>query len=130
MSEGPVVLIVDDERQIRRLLRYNLEGDGYRVYESASGREGLERAAALRPDLIILDLGLPAKSIPRVFDKFYRGPDAPAGGTGLGLSIARGFVTAHGGTIAAQNMLKGGARFTIHLPLGTPPELPPEKEPQ
>jgi len=70
--------------------------------------------------------GLPAESLDRVFDKFYRGPRAGAGGVGLGLSITRGLIEAHGGTITAENRVNGGARFTIRLPLGTPPESPQE----
>jgi two-component system sensor histidine kinase KdpD len=70
--------------------------------------------------------GLKAESVERVFDKFYRAPEARAGGIGLGLSIARGFVEAHRGTIQAAHGEQGGAQFTIHLPLGKPPSLPPE----
>jgi two-component system, OmpR family, sensor histidine kinase KdpD len=70
--------------------------------------------------------GLPAESLDRVFDKFYRGPRAGAGGVGLGLSITRGLIEAHGGTITAENRVNGGARFTIRLPLGTPPASPQE----
>jgi len=70
--------------------------------------------------------GLSAESLERVFDKFYRGPRTGAGGVGLGLSITRGLIEAHGGMITAENRVNGGARFTIRLPLGTPPESPQE----
>ena len=53
------VLIIDDELQIRRVVRNTLEQDGLRVLEAAAGREGADLAAAQRPDLIVLDLGLP-----------------------------------------------------------------------
>lgn len=59
MSEGPRVLVVDDELQIRRFLRIALEANGYRVFEVSNGRDALQEAARLRPDLIILDMGLP-----------------------------------------------------------------------
>ncbi len=62
MSEpraNPTVLVVDDELQIRRLLRACLEGDGYRVQEAGSGQEGINNAAQHPPDLVVLDLGLP-----------------------------------------------------------------------
>ncbi len=59
MSDGPNVLIIDDEAQIRRFVRISLTANGYRVYEAVTGSEGLEQAALLRPDAIILDLGLP-----------------------------------------------------------------------
>ena len=55
----PVVLIIDDEVQIRRLLRVALEGSGYRVFDAATGQEGLIEAAQRRPDAVVLDLGLP-----------------------------------------------------------------------
>jgi two-component system KDP operon response regulator KdpE len=53
------ILVIDDEPQIRRVVRNALEGEGVRVSEAATGREGIDRAAAERPDLIVLDLGLP-----------------------------------------------------------------------
>jgi len=59
MSEGLQVLIVDDELQIRRFLRISLEANGYSVHETDNGQDALIKAAQLRPDLIILDLGLP-----------------------------------------------------------------------
>lgn len=55
----PAVLVIDDELQIRRLLRACLEGNGYRVLEASSGQEGITQAAQHPPDVIILDLGLP-----------------------------------------------------------------------
>ena len=56
---GPRVLVVDDELAIRRFLRASLSAQGYQLFEAASAREALEAAATVRPDLIILDLGLP-----------------------------------------------------------------------
>ena len=55
----PEVLVIDDEVQIRRLLRVTLEGAGFRVREAEGGQLGLVEAATKRPDAIILDLGLP-----------------------------------------------------------------------
>lgn len=55
----PVALIIDDEVQIRRLLKISLEANGYKVFEAASGELGLAEAAQRRPDIIVLDLGLP-----------------------------------------------------------------------
>jgi len=56
---GPRVLVVDDELAIRRFLRASLSAQGYQLFEAASANEGLEAAATVHPDLIILDLGLP-----------------------------------------------------------------------
>jgi two-component system sensor histidine kinase KdpD len=66
--------------------------------------------------------GLPADSLPHLFEKFYRVPGAPAGGTGLGLSIVKGLVEAHGGHVEARNRPGGGAEFSIHLPVASNPE--------
>ena len=53
------ILIIDDEPPIRRLLRAALEPQGYRVCEAENGQLGLQEAVANRPDVVILDLGLP-----------------------------------------------------------------------
>ena len=55
----PVVLLVEDEAQIRRFVRSALEGDGCRVAEAETVRQGLIEAGTRKPDLVILDLGLP-----------------------------------------------------------------------
>lgn len=53
------VLIVEDEQAIRRFVRAALEGEGYRVHEANTLRRGLLEAGTRKPDLVILDLGLP-----------------------------------------------------------------------
>ncbi|MBP7096167.1 MAG: response regulator transcription factor [Spirochaetia bacterium] len=53
------ILVVDDELAIRRLLRLCLEREGYAVSEAGSGGEGLNRFMGSKPDLVLLDLGLP-----------------------------------------------------------------------
>lgn len=58
-ARSSVVLVIDDEIQIRRLLRLTLEGAGYKVFDAATGQDGLTEAAQRRPDAVILDLGLP-----------------------------------------------------------------------
>jgi two-component system, OmpR family, KDP operon response regulator KdpE len=55
----PVALIIDDEVQIRRLLRVVLEAEDYQVYEAETGQQGLTEIASRRPAIILLDLGLP-----------------------------------------------------------------------
>lgn len=55
----PLLLVVDDEEAIRRFLRVTLESQNYRVKEAATANEGLIQARTQRPDLILLDLGLP-----------------------------------------------------------------------
>lgn len=58
-ANGPRLLIIDDEAQIRRFLGISLRAQGYQVLEAGSGREGLELLATRGADLVILDLGLP-----------------------------------------------------------------------
>lgn len=53
------VLVIDDEPQMRRLLRASLPPHGYALLEAASGREGIADAGMRNPDIILLDLGLP-----------------------------------------------------------------------
>ena len=63
MTQAAMVLVVDDEPAIRRLLRTSLQAGGYRTIEVDSGAAALARAtgrpAAELPDLVLLDLGLP-----------------------------------------------------------------------
>ncbi len=56
---APVVLLIEDEPQMRRFLRAALENEAYRLVEATTAREGLAQAAGQNPDLILLDLGLP-----------------------------------------------------------------------
>jgi two-component system KDP operon response regulator KdpE len=53
------ILVIDDEVQIRKFLRISLSAQGYKVLEAANGQEGLAQAALGKPDLVVLDLGLP-----------------------------------------------------------------------
>jgi len=56
---GPVVLVVEDEPQMRRFLRASLGAEGYRVVEAWTVADGLRMATTERPELVLLDLGLP-----------------------------------------------------------------------
>jgi CheY-like chemotaxis protein len=59
---APLILIVDDTHETRRLMRRVLERDGLRVIEAATGDEALRMIAVERPDLVVLDLRLPGMS--------------------------------------------------------------------
>jgi two-component system, OmpR family, KDP operon response regulator KdpE len=59
LSEHATALVIDDERQIRKLLRIVLEQEHYRVLEAETGKQGLSDIALRRPDVVLLDLGLP-----------------------------------------------------------------------
>ena len=64
--------------------------------------------------------GIPAESLGRIFEPFYRARRDGPSGVGLGLAVAKGLVEAHGGTIAARNRDGGGAQVTFSLPAEVP----------
>ncbi|HET7341409.1 MAG TPA: response regulator [Methylomirabilota bacterium] len=55
----PSVVLIEDEPQIRRFLRATLTGQGYRLFETGTGADGLVEVASRQPDVVIVDLGLP-----------------------------------------------------------------------
>ena len=55
----PVVVLIEDEPQIRRFLRATLTGQGYRLFEATTGADGLVEVGSRQPDVVIVDLGLP-----------------------------------------------------------------------
>lgn len=55
----PVAILIEDELQIRRFVRSALEGEGWQVHEASTARQGLADAGTRKPDLLIIDLGLP-----------------------------------------------------------------------
>jgi PAS domain S-box-containing protein len=71
--------------------------------------------------------GLPDGQIARMFERFERGTSMRHyAGLGLGLYVVRQITEAHGGQVTAENSAGGGARFTVRLPLDTPPHPPPD----
>ena len=56
-----IVLVVDDEKDIVQLIRYNLEREGFKVEAASDGNEALKKANEVKPDLILLDIMLPGK---------------------------------------------------------------------
>jgi two-component system KDP operon response regulator KdpE len=59
MNNSAIIIVIEDEAQICRFLRTTLTSEGYQVIEAETGRQGLIEAATRKPELIILDLGLP-----------------------------------------------------------------------
>jgi two-component system KDP operon response regulator KdpE len=76
-ANQPLVLVVDDEPQIRRLLALTLEANGYRTVSAVAGQEGLVLAAQHRPELVVLDLGLPDISGQEVLRRLREWSDVP-----------------------------------------------------
>ncbi|HUL54011.1 MAG TPA: response regulator [Opitutaceae bacterium] len=104
----PDLLVIDDEVQIRRLLRVMLEAAGYAVRDVATGQLGLNEAAFRRPDAIILDLGLPDLPGVEVLKRLREWTQAPV----LVLSVRGG----EGDKIAA---LDAGADDYLTKPFGS-----------
>ena len=73
----PTILVIDDEAQIRKFLRISLGAQGYRVLEAGTGADGLALAALERPDLVVLDLGLPDKDGQRVLGELREWSHVP-----------------------------------------------------
>jgi two-component system, OmpR family, KDP operon response regulator KdpE len=59
MNNSATIIVIEDEAQIRRFLRTTLDSEGYHVVEAENAKQGLTEAATRKPDMIILDLGLP-----------------------------------------------------------------------
>lgn len=94
----------------------------------------IEIGAAAEGDAVALWVddhgpGLPKGKEAAIFDKFERGrKESATPGVGLGLAICRAIVEAHGGSIRGETRPGGGARFTLRVPRGEPPTLPPLPE--
>jgi two-component system KDP operon response regulator KdpE len=68
----PLILIVEDDAQVRRFLRAALAAEGYRLQESVTAEDGTNQAAARQPDVILLDLGLPDRDGLELIDAVRR----------------------------------------------------------
>jgi two-component system KDP operon response regulator KdpE len=77
MKPSHSALIIDDEKQIRRLLRLALEGAGHQVFEAETGKAGLEEIVYRRPDIVLLDLGLPDMEGVKVLRKLREWSEVP-----------------------------------------------------
>jgi two-component system KDP operon response regulator KdpE len=76
-SPAPVVLLIEDEPQMRRFLGATLWAHDYQVVEAATAREGLAQAAGRNPDVILLDLGLPDRDGLEVTQEIRRSSRTP-----------------------------------------------------
>jgi two-component system KDP operon response regulator KdpE len=108
MNNSPIILVVDDEIQIRRLLKLCLEAHGYIYHESAAGKEGLIEAARIHPDCIILDLGLPDMDGKNFLRSFREWSDVPVI-----------ILTARGAEEEKISLLDAGANDYLTKPFST-----------
>src|ERR1700738_2289513 len=105
----PVALVIDDEVQIRRLLRVALESENYQVHEAETGQQGLVEIANRKPAIILLDLGLPDLDGLEVLKRLREWSEAPV----LVLSVRDD----EAGKVAA---LDAGAEDYVTKPFSTP----------
>jgi two-component system, OmpR family, KDP operon response regulator KdpE len=105
----PVALVIDDEVQIRRLLRVALESENYQVDEAETGQQGLVEIANRKPAIILLDLGLPDMEGLEVLKRLREWSEAPV----LVLSVRDD----EAGKVAA---LDAGAEDYVTKPFSTP----------
>ena len=77
MKPSRSALIIDDEKQIRRLLRIALEGADHHVFEAETGEAGLSEIAQRRPNVVLLDLGLPDMDGVEVLRRLREWSDVP-----------------------------------------------------
>src|SRR5579863_9951815 len=75
VTSAPVVLIVDDEKDLRILLDFNLRQAGFRTLQAATGEEALQQVARHEPDMILLDLNLPDLSGTEVARRIKANPE-------------------------------------------------------
>jgi two-component system KDP operon response regulator KdpE len=76
-ADSGLILLIEDEPQMRRFLRITLQGHGYRLIESVIGAEGLQQAATRNPDIVLLDLGLPDMDGLEVTKRFREWSEVP-----------------------------------------------------
>ncbi|HWY50415.1 MAG TPA: response regulator [Chthoniobacterales bacterium] len=105
----PVALVIDDEVQIRRLLRVALESENYQVHEAETGEQGLVEIANRKPAIILLDLGLPDMEGLEVLKRLREWSEAPV----LVLSVRDD----EAGKVGA---LDAGAEDYVTKPFSTP----------
>jgi two-component system KDP operon response regulator KdpE len=77
LAQPPLVLLIEDEPQVRRFLRATLPARGYRLQEATTGAAGVQDAAARRPDLVLLDLGLPDMDGTQVIERLREWSPVP-----------------------------------------------------
>jgi two-component system nitrogen regulation response regulator NtrX len=108
------ILIVDDEKNIRRTVRMVLEGEGYSVDEASSGEEALARLPDIAPDVILLDVQLPGISGHEVMDK-ARAQDEEGGRSQPAPVVI--MISGHGTLADAVRATKAGAYDFLEKPL-------------
>ncbi len=127
------LVIAGDRRQLTSALSNLL--DNAVKYSDPGG--SVEVEAGAEGDQVVISvadhgIGIPARDIERVFERFYRVDQARSrqtGGTGLGLAIVRHVVVNHHGSVEIESRLGEGSRFALRLPAAAPVNVPVPSEP-
>jgi two-component system KDP operon response regulator KdpE len=104
----PIIVVIEDEAEIRRFLRVTLHAHNYRLFEAASGADGLVEVATRQPDVVIVDLGLPDLDGLEVIQKIREWSSVPVV-----------VLSARGGERDKVVALDAGADDYIEKPFGT-----------
>ena len=77
-EQKPLILVVDDEESFREIFSMKLIADGYRVETAENGEVGIQKAKALKPDLVLMDVRMPVMDGPTAVLKLRDDPDTKA----------------------------------------------------
>jgi two-component system sensor histidine kinase SenX3 len=120
---SPPVAVVGDRRQLVSAL-HNLLENAVKYSDPGSAVEVTGQVNGDDIELVVRDhgIGIPARDLERIFERFYRvdqGRSRHTGGTGLGLSIVRHVAASHEGSVTVESREGEGSTFTLKLPLNT-----------
>jgi signal transduction histidine kinase/ActR/RegA family two-component response regulator len=124
---APLPPIMADGHQLQQVF-LNLFTNARHAMTTAHGRGQLAIRTRQDNGHVVVEVqddgpGIPAEHLGRIFDPFFT-TKGTGEGTGLGLSLSIGIVQAHGGTMTAENLPEGGARFIVRLPVNEAPRTP------
>ena len=124
LTKSDPAFVVGDTSRLRQLFRILVTNAIQ--FTDAPGSISIGCQAVDRLAVVTVEdtgVGIPADSLQKIFDRFYRIDQARTrakGGSGLGLSLAKWIVESHGGTIIVESQLGKGSRFIVRLPLANP----------
>lgn len=120
VPDTPCIVTVDREKMER--VFFNIMSNAFK-YTPANGHIDISlNTEGENIELRISDdgKGIPAESLPKLFEQFYQVRAGNAGGSGIGLAVVRNFVELHGGTVRAESPESGGATFIVTIPKQIP----------
>lgn len=77
-SDKKLILVIDDDKDLREILSVKLESSGFRVEQAQDGQSGMEKAKEIRPDLILMDVRMPGMTGIETLSKMKADPDLAA----------------------------------------------------